>query len=114
VFTPKASYALDRLDQRKPLPLLPMGANHQKQNLREHLEVVEEIVAATSSRDYAKVAEGSQAYWVLGSDGANVRAHGCWRSRFTEQAWRDLIALTRTLFVTFKGLARATTASSRC
>nr|MBP9088338.1 hypothetical protein [Kofleriaceae bacterium] len=37
---------LDQLDTRKPMPLLPMMANHQKQNMREHLEAVQGIMAA--------------------------------------------------------------------
>jgi DNA-binding MarR family transcriptional regulator len=38
--------ALDRMDTRAPVPLLPMMANHQKQNMRDHLVAVQEIVAA--------------------------------------------------------------------
>jgi hypothetical protein len=33
-------------DARKPLPLLPMMAEHQKQSMREHLAAVQAIVAA--------------------------------------------------------------------
>lgn len=46
---------LDGLDSRVPLPLLPMMANHQKQNMRDHLTAVQEIVLATSKNDFAAV-----------------------------------------------------------
>lgn len=31
---------LDGMDTRAPVPLLPMMANHQKQNMRAHLQAV--------------------------------------------------------------------------
>lgn len=46
---------LDGLDSRVPLPLLPMMANHQKQNMRDHLTAVQEIISATSKNDFAAV-----------------------------------------------------------
>src|SRR5687767_15989180 len=48
--------ALDKLDQRRPVPLLPVMALHQKQNMRDHLEAVEQVVAAASAGDFDKVA----------------------------------------------------------
>jgi hypothetical protein len=47
--------ALDRMDTRAPVPLLPMMAHHQKQNMRDHLVAVQEIVAALASDDFAGV-----------------------------------------------------------
>lgn len=47
--------ALDQLDPRAPLPLLPMMAQHQKENMRDHLVAVQEIVAALGSNDFAAV-----------------------------------------------------------
>ena len=55
-----AADELDRLDQRQPLPLLPMMANHQKENMREHLAVVQQVVAATATGDFAKVVQAAQ------------------------------------------------------
>jgi ABC-type transporter Mla MlaB component len=46
---------LDRMDTRAPVPLLPMMANHQKQNMRDHLVAVQEIVAALATDDFASV-----------------------------------------------------------
>ena len=50
-----ASEALDRLDTRAPVPLLPMMANHQKQNMRDHLVAVQEIVAALAADDFPAI-----------------------------------------------------------
>lgn len=46
-------------DTRQPLPLLPMMAAHQKQNMREHLAAVQAIVAAIARDDMAGVAKAS-------------------------------------------------------
>jgi len=46
---------LAALDGRRPVPLLPMMANHQKQNMRDHLVSIQEIIAALAARDYAAV-----------------------------------------------------------
>ncbi len=48
--------AHDSLDQRTPLPLLPMMAHHQKQNMRDHLEAVQQITAAVARSDFEAVA----------------------------------------------------------
>jgi hypothetical protein len=51
--------ALDAMDTRKPVPLLPMMSNHQKQNMRDHLLVVQEIVLALATDDFAAVEKAS-------------------------------------------------------
>jgi cytochrome c556 len=48
--TPPAS-----LDTRTPVPLLPMMAQHQKENMRDHLAAVQEITAALGKDDFAGV-----------------------------------------------------------
>ncbi|MBL8717702.1 MAG: cytochrome c [Myxococcales bacterium] len=50
-----AQAALDRLDPRADVPLLPMMAHHQKQNMRDHLLAVQEIVAAAAASDFDAV-----------------------------------------------------------
>lgn len=50
-----APEALDRLDLRAAVPLLPMMANHQKEQMRDHLVVVQEIVAALATEDYPAI-----------------------------------------------------------
>lgn len=52
---PTAHEALDKMDTRAPVPLLPMMAHHQKQNMRDHLVAVQEIIAALAVEDYPAV-----------------------------------------------------------
>ena len=47
--------ALDAMDTRTPVPLLPMMADHQKRNMRDHLLAVQEIVAALAADDFAAI-----------------------------------------------------------
>jgi hypothetical protein len=47
--------APDSLDARTPVPLLPMMAHHQKQNMRDHLVAVQEITAAVARNDFDAV-----------------------------------------------------------
>lgn len=51
--------ALDAMDTRKPVPLIPMMAQHQKQNMRDHLLAVQEIVLAVAADDFAAVEKAS-------------------------------------------------------
>jgi hypothetical protein len=77
---------LDRLDQRKPLPLLPMMANHQKENMREHLVVVQEVVAAAATRDFANVARSARRIGYSEAMGQMCEHMGAGAPGFTEQA----------------------------
>ncbi|MGO9037153.1 MAG: hypothetical protein ACLQKH_04150 [Steroidobacteraceae bacterium] len=45
----------DTIEARRPLPLLQMMADHQKQMMRDHLAAVQEIVTALSSDDFDAV-----------------------------------------------------------
>jgi hypothetical protein len=81
-----AAEELDRLDQRQPLPLLPMMANHQKQNMREHLTVVQQVVAATATRDFAQVAQAAQRIGYSETMGQMCEHMGAGAPGFTEQA----------------------------
>lgn len=77
---------LDRLDTRAPVPLLPMMAEHQKQNMRDHLVAVQEIVAAVAADDFAAV---ERAAGRIGSSESMQRmcSHmGASAPGFTEQA----------------------------
>ena len=47
------------LDSRTPLPLTAMMANHQKQEMRDHLRVVQEITAALTKDDFDAVAKSA-------------------------------------------------------
>lgn len=77
---------LDRLDQRRPLPLLPMMAHHQKQNMREHLVAVQEVVAAAAARDFGKVAEAARRIGSSEAMGQMCEHLGAGAPGFTEQA----------------------------
>ena len=44
------------LDKRTPLPLTEMMATHQKQEMRDHLRVVQEITAALGKDDFVAIA----------------------------------------------------------
>lgn len=77
---------LDRLDRRKPVPLLPMMANHQKQNMRDHLEVVKEVVSATASGDFNEVIQSAQRIGYSEAMGQMCAHMGAGAPGFTEQA----------------------------
>jgi hypothetical protein len=81
-----AHQVLDRLDTRKPVPLLPMMADHQKQNMRDHLVAVQEIVAAFAADDFPTI--GSAARRIGSSAQMNqMCTHmGAGASGFTDQA----------------------------
>jgi cytochrome c556 len=44
--------AFHEMDGRTPLPLTPMMANHQRQNMRDHLVAIQEIVRAAADEDF--------------------------------------------------------------
>lgn len=52
--------ALNTLDTRTPLPLLPRMALHQKHNMQQHLITVQNIVLAIASNDFDAVIEHSK------------------------------------------------------
>jgi hypothetical protein len=56
---PSPQQQLDRLDARAPVPLLPMMARHQKENMRAHLGAVEQIVGGVAANDFAAVEQGA-------------------------------------------------------
>lgn len=50
---------LASLDQRKPVPLLPMMAWHQKQSMMEHLVAIQRITDGVAREDWEAVARAS-------------------------------------------------------
>lgn len=50
-----AQQELDAMDRRAPVPLLPRMAHHQKQNMRDHLVAVQEIVTAMATDDFEAI-----------------------------------------------------------
>ncbi|HYQ45098.1 MAG TPA: cytochrome c [Polyangiaceae bacterium] len=83
---PSAPAELDQLDARKPVPLLPMMANHQKQNMRDHLAVVQEVVAALGTRDFDKVTQSARRMGYSGAMEQMCKHMGSGAPGFTEQA----------------------------
>lgn len=55
-----ATEALASMDPRKPVPLMPMMAWHQKQNMNDHLAAVQAIVEGTARDDWSGVAEAAK------------------------------------------------------
>jgi cytochrome c556 len=54
-----AMMSMSVADTRQPLPLPAMMADHQKQNMREHLAAVQAIIAALSHDDMDAVAKAA-------------------------------------------------------
>jgi hypothetical protein len=86
-FSPSnASEALDNLDRRRPVPLLPMMAQHQKQNMREHLEAVQEIVAAVAAGDFDGAGVSAKRMGYSETMGRMCEHMGAGAPGFSEQA----------------------------
>lgn len=83
---PAASAVLDQMDTRKPVPLLPMMANHQKQNMREHLLAVQEIIAALGTEDFAAIEKAAGKIGFSEQMGQMCTHMGAGAPGFTEQA----------------------------
>jgi hypothetical protein len=81
-----AADALDRLDARTPVPLLPMMANHQKQNMRDHLLAVQEIVLALGTDDFAAIEASAKRIGFSDKEAAMCNHMGAGAPDFIEQA----------------------------
>jgi len=77
---------LDQLDRRAPLPLLPMMALHQQQNMRDHLLAVQEIVAGLSSNDFTAIEKSARRIGSSDSMQQMCTHMGAGAPGFTEQA----------------------------
>ena len=81
-----AHRALDGMDTRKPVPLLPMMAQHQKQNMRDHLVAVQEIVLAAASDDFAAIEKATTRIGTSPQMAQMCTHMGAGAPGFTEQA----------------------------
>ena len=81
-----AEQKLASLDARVPVPLLPHMANHQKQNMRDHLLAVQEIVAATANGDFGAVEIAVERIGFSEEMGQMCNHMGAGAPGFTEQA----------------------------
>jgi hypothetical protein len=78
--------ALDHMDTRAPVPLLPMMANHQKQNMRDHLVAVQEIVGGLARNDFGAIEGASKRIGYSEQMGAMCSHMGAGAPGFTDQA----------------------------
>ncbi|MGK4005009.1 cytochrome c [Sorangium sp. So ce1036] len=78
--------ALDRMDTRAPVPLLPMMANHQKQNMRDHLVAVQEIVGGLASDDFGAIERAASRIGYSEQMSAMCSHMGAGAPGFTDQA----------------------------
>jgi len=79
---------LDRMDTRAPVPLVPMMANHQKQNMRDHLAAVQEIVAAVAANDFPAIEKAAGRIGYSEQMGMMCQHMGAGAPGFTEAALR--------------------------
>ena len=82
----EAHASLDEMDTRVPVPLLPMMANHQKQNMRDHLLAVQEIILASGRNDFAGVERAATRIGYSAEMGKMCTHMGAGAQGFTEQA----------------------------
>jgi len=85
---PAATALLDSMDTRVPVPLLPMMANHQKQNMRDHLRAVQEIVGAVGTGDFDAIARAAGTIGYSEQMGQMCNHMGAGAPGFTAQALR--------------------------
>jgi hypothetical protein len=114
---PTACEILDTMDKRAPVPLLPMMANHQKQNMRDHLVAVQEIIIALATEDYAAIEKAAGRIGFSEQMGRMCSHMGAGAPGFTDVALtfhrtadtittaaqqRDRVAVTRALGATLQ------------
>lgn len=81
-----AQEALDRFDARREVPLLPMMAHHQKQNMRDHLVAVQQVVAGLATSDFAGIEKAAARMGFSEQMGAMCTHMGAGATGFGEQA----------------------------
>lgn len=86
VAAPAAPAETATADTRTPVPLLPMMAEHQKAEMREHLATVQAIVAALAKDDFAGVAKAAQAIGYSDEEAQECRHLGAGAPGFFQVA----------------------------
>lgn len=82
----EAQQALDKLDTRIAVPLVPMMANHQRQDMRDHLLAVQEIVIAAAADDFPGVERAAARIGFSEQMGQTCAHMGAGATGFTELA----------------------------
>lgn len=77
---------LAAMDTRTPVPLLPMMAHHQKQQMQDHLLVVQEIVGGLAAEDWAAVTSAAQRMGSSPQMAMTCEHMGVGADGFTERA----------------------------
>jgi len=77
---------LDSIDQRKPVPLVPMMATHQKQEMRDHLLAVQEIIQAAGKNDFPGVEKAAARIGYSEQMGMMCKHMGAGAAGFTDAA----------------------------
>jgi hypothetical protein len=88
VAAPSPTAVLDALDTRVPVPLLPVMANHQKQNMRDHLAAVQEIIGAVGAKNFDTIARAAASIGYSPQMGQMCNHMGAGAPGFTDQALR--------------------------
>jgi|RhiMetdeSRZDD1v2_1073273.scaffolds.fasta_scaffold323941_2 hypothetical protein len=78
--------ALDNLDSRQPVPLLPRMANHQKQNMRGHLEAVQGIIFGLAQNDFNSIEKAAQSMGLTNETKQMCEMMGAGAKGFSERA----------------------------
>jgi len=78
--------AEDTIEERRPLPLLQMMADHQKQMMRDHLAAVQEIVTSLSLDDFNAVQHAAVRLGYSDEVGRACNHLGASSPAFTRQA----------------------------
>jgi hypothetical protein len=86
--SPSAAAVFDSMDTRVAVPLLPVMANHQKQNMREHLTAVQGIVGAIGTQDFGAISRAAATIGYSEQMGQMCNHMGAGAPGFTEQALR--------------------------
>ena len=88
VLPPQTPFAAghEALDTRTPLPLTAMMAEHQKQNMRDHLAAVQEIVAALAADDMSAVEKAARRIGYSDSMAQMCQHMGAGAPGFTDMA----------------------------
>jgi hypothetical protein len=84
--SPPPAVALDQMDTRQPLPLLPVMAQHQKVSMRDHLLAVQEIVLALANDDFVAIETAAGRIGYSETMGNVCRHMGSGAVGFTDQA----------------------------
>ena len=82
----EAKKAAEAMDSRTPVPLVPMMAAHQKEQMRGHLEAVQGVVDALARNDLPAVEEAARKMGYTEAMGMMCQHMGAGAPGFTEQA----------------------------